>query len=109
MKLQEKITYCFIKQDPEVFILDKDHIAFKENKCYPVYVSERLYEAPPCLGSVRVVFNENTQELLASALPLRNLNNGFELINLKFLEEMEAKAIAFREFKDNHLLCNRMF
>ena len=76
--MKTQITYQLDPGKDDVFILDKEYIAFKNNECYPVYKSSKPYNTGITIGHVRIVFDEEGKNILGIATPLFGLNNDFQ-------------------------------
>ena len=94
-----QITYQLDADKDDVFVLDKEYVAFKDNVCYPVYKSSKEYCTGITIGRARVVFSENGKTLLDVAPPMFGFRGGFDLVCIKHLVDGIDRGTIFKKFK----------
>ncbi len=99
MQTNKQITYQLDPSKEDVFVIDKEHVAFKDNVCYPVYVSSKSYCTGFAIGRARVIFSDDGTTMLDVAPPMFGFRGGFDLIQTKNLEAWGKMATAFKKFK----------
>lgn len=83
-------TLSEIKEEPDFF-------AYRDGKAYKTYATKGLFCYGCCLGRFLFVFNEDG-EVISTAPPMFNFNNGFEKISVGSVAYHEKIAKAYQEF-----------
>jgi hypothetical protein len=96
------ITYQIEAGKDDQFDIDTEYVAFKGKKCYVVHRSRRTYTCGCTMGFVRAVFSEDGTKLLAVAPPLFALNNEFELVMVKLMNDYARKANAYKRLRKKY-------
>jgi hypothetical protein len=100
MELKKTITYQLQSGKDDEFILDEEYVAFKDDKCYPVYKSTKEYNTGFIVGNVRVIFDEKYETLLDVAVSIFGFRGEYELVKIDFLNDWKKKIDIFEKYKN---------
>jgi hypothetical protein len=77
---------------PTECILSEDVAFDEDDNMWDVWQTKQLFTVGCCLGHIRFVLDTD-DTILAECLPMFNFNNGFNLVNVKTLNQWKKRLI----------------
>ena len=74
--------------------LDQTHFAYKNKIMFSVWATAKSYCAGNCIGKIRYVLGYE-DKIRATAWPLMNFDNGYELITKETIDSYKQLAYAY--------------